>query len=113
MIKKIVLITLVSSFVFAILSYLIFKDTSISLGILIGSIARLAGLRSIVNMSKQIEYNQHPDKKGTQNYMIRCIFYGVVIWICITRGINIIGLLLGFMLMNGAIMLIAMKKEDE
>ncbi len=103
--RSIMLITIAISTALSLITYFITKDTMISLGFIIGAVSRLAGLQQIIRMSNRIEGYSKPKATASSNYITRLIFYGVVIWICLTSDINIITLLIGFTSMNIAIVI--------
>lgn len=77
-----------------------------ALGFVLGAIARLAGFQQIIRMGNRIEQSERPKATASSNYVVRYIFYGIVIWLSITRGVNVLTLLFGFLSMNVAIFLI-------
>lgn len=106
MIKKIAIYSVGFALILTGITYMISQDIYIAIGILIGTIARLAGLNSIVKMTNKIEHYQNPSAKGTKNYLGRFVFYGLVIGISIYRKVNIIALLVGFLIMNIVIVIV-------
>ena len=108
--KKVIFYTLAIALCLSGLSFVIFKSSDIALGFMIGAIARLAGLNSINNMAKRIDGTTNGKTKGMANYFVRLLFYGIVIWISITRGINVFSLLGGFVIMNVVIIITSYRK---
>lgn len=113
--RKIVTMTLALGLTAFALTVLVTQNIKLALGFPIGAIARLAGFEQIIMMTNQIEKRSRPKAYGTTNYIIRYIFYGIVIWLCLTKGVNVFTLLIGFVSMNYIIMLITYleKKKGE
>lgn len=107
LIKKIIIYTIAISLILSGIAYIVTWQFNVAIGIMIGAIARLAGLNSIIKMSDKIELYQNPKAKGTKNYMGRFLFYGLVIGISIWRGVSIVALLIGFMIMNVVIIFVS------
>lgn len=104
--RKIVGMTLSVALIAFAITVLLSQNIKLALGFPLGAIARLAGFEQIILMTNRIEKRSRPKAYGTTNYILRYIFYGVVIWLCLTKGVNVFTLLIGFVSMNYVIMLI-------
>lgn len=104
--RKVLMMTMAIALSAAGITLLFTQNRDLALGFLLGAIARLAGFEQIVRMSNRIEQSGRPKAVASSNYVVRYIFYGIVIWLSITRGVNVLTLLFGFLSMNFAIFLI-------
>ena len=93
-------LTFMLAAIVGIVSYIFTKDINIFYGFLFGAIARLAGFATIISMGKRIFNSSNPAGIAMSHYGVRYIFYGVVFYISILKGANIIALLLGFISVN-------------
>ncbi|MGM9974420.1 MAG: ATP synthase subunit I [Clostridiaceae bacterium] len=91
--------------------YLLTKDISVVLGLLIGGVARTTGFIGTILTSKKLIYSRKPYIATMLSYLIRFAFYGVVIVFALKNKINIITLLIGFTLLNPVIYFYR-KEED-
>lgn len=108
--SKIIITTLVIVLLLAIISYIISKDRNIALGFIVGSIARITGFIATIITSKRLIQSSRPKTTALSFYIQRYIFYGIVIAIAISRGINVITLIVGFLPLTLAIYLY--RKEE-
>ncbi len=108
--------TLLIAVCLSVITWVVTKDVMMASGFIIGAIARLAGFMQIVRMTSRIENYDRPKAVTSSNYVTRLIFYGIVIWICMDAGVNVLTLLLGFVSMNIAILVTTYfenRKESE
>ena len=112
-VKDVYKFTIIISIVLSSLSYIIFRDTNISYGLLFGGLLRLAGLNSIIKMVNSIECKNDPKASGSSNYFLRMILYGIVLWILIDLGVNLLALFLGLSIINIVIIVLSYKEKDD
>lgn len=98
--KNIILYTLLTSICLSIISFLLFKDIKICLGILIGSIARIIGFLMIIENSKSIIESGKVNHRYVTGYISRLIVYGIIIVSVIFYKINVFSLILGLSIIN-------------
>ncbi len=101
--SKIIITTLAIALVLAIISYIIWRDRSIALGFIVGAVARSAGFIGTIITSKSLLQSNKPKASALSFYLQRYIFYGIIIAIAISRGVNIITLVVGFLPLTVAI----------
>ena len=109
--SKIIIMNNTLALIGAGICYLLTKDISVVLGLLIGAIARTTGFIGTVITSEKLIYSKKPYRATMLSYFIRFAFYGVVIVFALKNKINIITLLIGFSLLNPAIYFYR-KEED-
>ena len=86
-----------------LIGYLVFKDISVVVGLLAGAFARLIGFIVIIAQSRRMITSASPALNAVSGYLVRFVFYGVVIYLSIKYNANVIALLVGFTLVNIAI----------
>lgn len=72
-------------------------------GILIGFCLAMIALFSIMKMSTRIVDKENPKRIAYQSYIVRYIGNGVVMYVAMSRGINIFAMLFGFLTLKVAI----------
>lgn len=97
---QVILFGLVTSAILAVFSYVIFKDYLISLGIITGSLARIIGFLAIIANSFSIIEDGKNSYKSVTGYIGRLLFYGIVVYFSIHFNFNVLGLLVGFSIIN-------------
>lgn len=113
--KLVIVCSLVLTALAAFIGLVVFKDMTIVVGILSGALARLFGFVMIIAQSNRMIRSSSPALNAVSGYLIRFVFYGVVIYLCIKYGANVIALLAGFTLVNIAIYImdILCRKDGE
>lgn len=97
---QVILFGLITSMILAMLSYVVFKDYLISLGIIVGAFARIIGFLAIILNSFSIIEDGKNSYKSITGYIGRLLFYGIVIYFAIQFRLNVLGLLIGFSIVN-------------
>ncbi|WP_426351236.1 hypothetical protein ACPWSR_08410 [Alloiococcus sp. CFN-8] len=85
---------------FYVIAYILTRSNYIALGFVVGGITRLVGFISIAISSEYISESARPGSIAAVLYIIRLIFYGFVVSWSIIKGINVISLLVGFLILN-------------
>ena len=109
MIKNVKKYTLLVAIIISFISYMFIRDIDVVLGVMIGSILRLASLNMIIRMVNNIERYDNPKAKGTSNYGVRMVLYVLVIGLAILADINIIGLTIGLFIFDIVILVLNVK----
>ncbi len=98
--ERIFKMTLALALIVGVISFVVTKDLNIFYGFFFGCIARLAGFVTIISMGKKLFNSSNPGGIAMSHYMMRYVFYGIVFYICIDSGMNVVSLLLGFVSVN-------------
>lgn len=96
-------IALILMIIELIISFFISFSYSYWLGIIWGAILGILGFISIIRMVEKIEFNTKTRQKVMFNYVLRYLFYIIMLIIGYKLGLNMITMLLGFLCMNIAI----------
>lgn len=94
MIRQVQLYSLSIMAVVALIS-LLFKDKSITIGIIIGTLTGLIGFNMIVSMAYRIE-GEGGAKQAVFNYLLRYLLYGCIFALGYMAGANLLAMLIGF-----------------
>ena len=97
---SIVIRSLIVTGAFYVIAYILTRNNYIALGFVIGGVTRLAGFISIAVSSEYMSESTRPGAVAAVLYIIRLVFYGFVVSWSIIKGINVISLLVGFIILN-------------
>ena len=83
-----------------VIAYILSRNNLIALGFVVGGLTRLAGFISIVVSSEYMSESTRPGAVAAGLYIVRFVFYGFVVSWSIIKGINVLSLLVGFIILN-------------
>ena len=112
--KKYLLIvaeTILFMSIIGIAIYIIFRNKSVALGLIIGAVARVTGFCTIVISSRKMIFTNYAYSTAFSQYLLRLVFYGIIISLSILKGINIVALIIGFTFLNLVILLNEKEKK--
>lgn len=98
--KSIIIRSLIVIGAFYVIAYILSRDNLIALGFVIGGLTRLAGFVSIIISSEYMSESTKPGAVAASLYIVRFVFYGFVVSWAIVRGVNVLSLLVGFIILN-------------
>ena len=98
--KSIIIRSLIVIGAFYVIAYVLSRNNLIALGFVVGGITRLAGFISIIIASEYMSESTRPGAVAAILYIIRFVFYGFVVSWAIVKGINVLSLLVGFIILN-------------
>ena len=113
LIKKIIKYTILVAVIISFISYIFIRDIDVVLGVMVGSILRLASLNMIIRMVNNIERYKDPKAKGTTNYGVRMVLYVIVIGLAMLANINIVGLVIGLSIFDIVILVLNIKGGED
>ena len=89
-----------------IVSFILFKDWKVVLGLLAGLAIALLGYRMIIAMTLSLRPDEKSgQKQGSLGYVVRYLFYICTFVLLVVLGIPVLALLVGFLCHKAAILL--------
>lgn len=108
--------TIMLMFIVCGLSLMLFQGhfSTIGIGIMIGTLCGLIGFNFIQHMVDTIEYYDNAKAKGTSNYVLRFVIYGLIFALSMSNGVHVMALFAGILCHKAAILLYVFlhRKED-
>lgn len=104
--KKILNYSLGIVAIVCIVSFILFKDWKVVLGLLAGLAIALLGYRMIIAMTLSLRPDEESgQKQGSLGYVVRYLFYICTFVLLVVLGIPVLALLVGFLCHKAAILL--------
>lgn len=103
MYHKVVKLACLILMICALAAFIIMRDITYPLGVLLGGILSIGSFYWIVAMTNQIVSTSKAKGLAVVHYLIRYLIYAVVLTIAILQGLNIISILIGFLCVSFAI----------
>lgn len=104
--KKILNYSLGIVAIVCIVSFILFKDWKVVLGLLAGLAIALLGYRMIIAMMLSLRPDEKSgQKQGSLGYVVRYLFYICTFVLLVVLGIPVLALLVGFLCHKAAILL--------
>ena len=104
--KKILNYSLGIAAIACIVSFILFKDWKVVLGLLAGLAIALLGYRMIIAMTLSLRPDEKSgQKQGSLGYVVRYLFYICAFVLLVVLGIPVLALLVGFLCHKAAILL--------
>ena len=97
---SIIIRSLIVTGAFYVIAYILTRNNLIALGFVVGGLTRLVGFISIVISSEYMSESIRPGSVAAVLYIIRLVFYGFVVSWSIIKGVNVLSLLVGFIILN-------------
>ncbi len=98
--KSIIIKALIVIAALYVITFVVSRNNLIALGFVIGGLTRLVGFLSIIISTEYLADSTKPGILAAGMYIVRFIFYGVIVSWSIVKGVNVLSLLVGFIILN-------------